>query len=232
MQIYMACNGCSPDPHKPLPEHIIMRRIPNLETERLIIRPFVMEDFEPLMRMTQQGFGEGAAMDDPSNIEDMEISRRMHEWRVLNEEMLARLYQAPYGDRAVVLKTTNELIGSVGLVPYLDAFNSIPALRYFHGDSNDGGNRPRATAEAGLFWLIDAAHRGKGYAGEAAQALINYAFNDMHLIRIIATTDFDNHASQRVMQKLGMTLHHNEAGQPPWLQVVGVLEQFPSTMQI
>ncbi len=139
-----------------------MRRIPILETGRLIIRPFVMDDFEPLQRITQLCFGEGAAIDDPSYVEDRNTSRRMHEWRVLNEEMLARLDQAPYGDRAIVLKATNELIGSIGLVPYMDAFNVIPGLRHFQGDPNDDGRTPRATAEVGMFWMIDPAHQRKG----------------------------------------------------------------------
>jgi RimJ/RimL family protein N-acetyltransferase len=195
----------------------ILRHIPTLETERLRIRAFVMDDFEPMLRITRACFGESD--------EDIDTSRRMHEWRVLNEEMLARLYQPPYGDRGVVLKTTDELIGAVGLVPYIDAFNVVPALRHFAGDPNDDGSRPRATAEVGLFWAIDPAHQRKGYAAEAAQAMIDYASNEMHLVRIIATTDFDNIASQAVMRKLGMTLHRNESGKSPWLQVVGVLEQ-------
>ena len=201
-----------------------MRHLPILETERLTIRPFITDDFEPFRRITALCFGDGAAMDDPSNVEKFETSRRMHEWRVLNEEMLARLDQAPYGDRAIVLRETGRLIGSVGLVPYIDAFNVIPSLRYFLGREDDG-NKPRATAEVGLFWCVDPAHQGQGYATEAAKAVVNYLFNDMHLIRVIATTDFDNVASQGVMHKLGMRLERNESGQPPWLQVVGVLEQ-------
>lgn len=201
-----------------------MRRIPILETEHLKIRPFIMEDFEPYRRITILCFGDEGASQDPSIIEEqatIETSRRMHEWRVLNEEMLARLYQAPYGDRAIVLKATGELIGSVGLAPYMDAFNVVPGLRFIRGDD---GSRPRATAEVGMFWAIDPAHRGKGYATEAAQALIDYLFNNIHLVRVIATTEFDNLASQAVMRKLGMRLERNETGQPPWLQVAGVLE--------
>ena len=180
-----------------------------------------MDDFEPFRRITELCFGDGAVMHDPSNVEELETSRRMHEWRVLNEEMLARLYQPTYGDRAIALKATGELIGSVGLVPYMDAFNVVPGLRFIHGDD---GSKPRATAEVGLFWCIDPAHQRKGCATEAAQAVIDYAFNSIHLVRIIATTEFDNEASQAVMRKLGMRLERNTTGQPPWLQVVGVLE--------
>jgi RimJ/RimL family protein N-acetyltransferase len=123
--------------------------------------------------------------------------------------------QPPYGDRAVLLKETGQLIGSVGLVPCVDVYGQLPSL---------GGqaNCP-ATAEVGLLWLIDTAHQGKGYAAEAAQTLINYAFDTMRLQRLIATTEYDNLASQAVMRKLGMTIERNPFPDPPWLQVVGIL---------
>ena len=198
-----------------------MRRLPILETTRLTIRPFVMDDLAPFHRISDLCFGDGSKADDPTAIE---AGRRMHEWRVLNEEMLARLDQPPYGDRAIVLRETGMLIGAVGLVPYIDAFNVMPGLRFIHGDD---GSTPRATAEVGLFWCIDPAHQRKGYAAEAAQAMIDYAFGTMHLTRVIATTEFDNLASQAVMHRLGMRLERNETGQPPWLQVVGVLAHTP-----
>ena len=193
-----------------------MRQIPLLETERLTIRPFVLADVKPFERISRLAFGYA----DP-NAPISDLNWRMHTWRVLNEEMLGHLYQPPYGDRAIISRASGELIGAVGLVPYIDAFNVMPGLRFL---PNDDGSVPRATAEVGLFWAIDPAHQRKGYASEAAQALIDYAFNEMHLVRIIATTEFDNLASQAVMRKLGMRLERNETGQPPWLQVVGVLE--------
>jgi RimJ/RimL family protein N-acetyltransferase len=49
-----------------------------------------------------------------------------------------------------------------------------------------------------------AAHAwGIGLATEAARALIPYAFQTLALTEIIAVTDPDNHASQRVLAKLG-----------------------------
>jgi RimJ/RimL family protein N-acetyltransferase len=44
------------------------------------------------------------------------------------------------------------------------------------------------------------------------------------LLRIVATTHDDNDASIRVMRKLGMLIERNPYPDPPWLQVVGVLE--------
>ena len=45
---------------------------------------------------------------------------------------------------------------------------------------------------------------GSGYATEATQALINLGFTELGLERVIATTYEKNHASRRVMDKLGL----------------------------
>jgi hypothetical protein len=50
---------------------------------------------------------------------------------------------------------------------------------------------------------------------EAAGAMIGYAFERLHLQRVIATTTRDNLASRRVMAKLGMRVGENPAGAAP-----------------
>ena len=55
-----------------------------------------------------------------------------------------------------------------------------------------------------LFYLLKEAAWGKGYATEAVQALFEYAYGELKLERIDSATDFDNIASKRVMEKLGM----------------------------
>ncbi len=67
-------------------------------------------------------------------------------------------------------------------------------------------------------------HRGRGYATEAARALVDFAFGPMRLARIVATTEYDNGASQAVMRHLGMRMHENALDQPAWFQVVGILD--------
>jgi len=42
--------------------------------------------------------------------------------------------------------------------------------------------------------------------------------------RLIATTEYDNAASMGVMLKLGMRLEQNPFADPPWLQMVGILD--------
>jgi [ribosomal protein S5]-alanine N-acetyltransferase len=46
----------------------------------------------------------------------------------------------------------------------------------------------------------------------------------MGLRRVVATTTYDNEASMGVMRKLGMRIERNPFPDPPWLQVVGILE--------
>jgi len=47
-------------------------------------------------------------------------------------------------------------------------------------------------------------HWGKGYATEAARAMLGRGFDDLGLRRIVAIVDVRNAASERVLQKLGM----------------------------
>lgn len=46
---------------------------------------------------------------------------------------------------------------------------------------------------------------GKGYATEAAKAMIHYAFDDLHLQQLIARVLPNNKASIRVLEKLNFT---------------------------
>jgi hypothetical protein len=77
--------------------------------------------------------------------------------------------------------------------------------------------------EFGLYWSISPGHQGRGFATEAGRALVDWAFSALGLGRIIATTRYDNAASIRVMEKIGMRIERNPLPDPDWLQVVGVV---------
>lgn len=53
-------------------------------------------------------------------------------------------------------------------------------------------------------WALGIDYRGKGYATEAAEALIGYGFGILGLHRIYADTTNENTASWRLMERLGM----------------------------
>jgi RimJ/RimL family protein N-acetyltransferase len=142
------------------------------------------------------------------------------QWSVLNYTQLARLRQPPYGDRAVILKSTGQLIGSCGFVPCLNAFEQLPGFAAADMTQSPG----RYSTEFGLFYAISPSHQRHGYASEAAHAMVDYAFEHLRLKRVVATTTYENVASIGVMGKLGMRIEKNPHREPPWLQVVGILE--------
>jgi len=194
-----------------------MTAMPPLLTSRLIVRPFILDDLDAYARIHQEAFSAVQSPDEAAG-----SHARLADWlrwTVANYVQLAELHQPPYGDRAVTLRDTGEFIGACGLVPCLGPFDQIPEV----------AGRPinvaatTWTAEVGLFYHIAADHRRHGYAVEAAQALINYAFGELHVYRIIATTNPNNDASIGVMRRLGMHIGRNPFPDPPWLQVAGVL---------
>ncbi len=195
-----------------------MMRVPPLETERLVIRPFTIEDLDDIHRILDidlmiADFGtEGA------------ITRQEREqwlqWTILSYEELARLNQPPYGDRAIVLKQTQQIIGACGFVP------SFAPFRQLLSASHDAGAHFNSPA-FGLFYAFSPAYQRQGYATEATQALIDYAFRELQLKRIVATTTYENVASIAVMRKVGMRIEKNIYLDPPWFQVVGILENSP-----
>lgn len=142
------------------------------------------------------------------------------DWTILSDQQHALLYQPPYGERAVTLKSTGELVGAVGLVPSLGPFEQLPSFAPDHQPAPHA----RFTPEVGLYYAIASTHQHKGYASEAAQALLQYAFSQLNVKRVVATTTFDNNASIKVMRKLGMRVERNPFDEPPWFQMIGVIE--------
>jgi len=194
-----------------------MTLMPTLETERLLIRPFTTDDLDAVhqlldIELAQVDFGsEGAKARDERE--------RWLRWTVLGYEELAKLYQPPYGDRAVALKQNGVLIGAIGYVPCLAPFEQ---LRGFAPSGGVTGARLNS-AECGLFYAFAPAHQRRGYASEATRAMIAYAFTQLRLKRVVATTTYDNAASIGVMRSVGMRIEQNPYPDPPWLQVVGAI---------
>lgn len=193
-----------------------MTLMPILETPRLQIRPFTLDDLMTIHQILDVELGEADVHTSGAKV--LAERKLWLEWTILSYEQLAQLYQPPYGERAVALKATGQVIGAVGYAPCLDAFDQIP---HFCADSEPD---LLASPEFGLYYAISPAFQGQGYATEAARALVDYAFNALRLKRVVATTTYDNTASKAVMGKLGMHVEKNPFPNPPWLQIVGLLE--------
>lgn len=76
------------------------------------------------------------------------------------------------------------------------------------GDSHIGGitlYMMEDRSEAELGWVLHRDYLRKGYATEAAQAVIDFAKNELGVKRIFAGCDSENVASYKLMEKLGMT---------------------------
>lgn len=176
-----------------------MRRMPVLSDEQLAVRPFAASDHAAVAAI----FGMDAARADA-----------WLAYNIANEQTLARLDQPPYGERAIVRTSDNEVVGAIGLVPCVDVYGQVGI------GANDGYTH----AEVGMFWSVLPQYRRLGYATAAARLLRDYACSSLGLRRIIATTEYDNAASQAVMRHIGMELRTNPLQTPHWLQVVGVYE--------
>ena len=178
-----------------------------LETDRLVIRPFVLDDAAMFRRLLDEAFGQ-------DNHGTGDTKRILLEYNVIADKAHEALHQTPYGDRAIVLKSDGSLIGAVGFAPCLAPFGRLRSFR----------EAPHRSPEVGLFWALFPEHWGRGYATEAARAMVSYAFDELELGRIVATTENDNRRSIAVMKRLGMTIERNPSDEPHWFQTVGVLE--------
>ena len=54
-------------------------------------------------------------------------------------------------------------------------------------------------------WRLDAAHWGRGYATDGAQAVLAHAFGELGLDEVLSFTVVGNAGSRGVMEKIGMT---------------------------
>jgi ribosomal-protein-alanine N-acetyltransferase len=73
-----------------------------------------------------------------------------------------------------------------------------------------GFARPHETREIELGYLFAQKHRDKGFATEIARAAAAYGFKKLGFREIIAMTDVENIASQKVLEKIGFSKRGSE----------------------
>lgn len=142
-----------------------------LTTDRLLLRPFTMEDAGPLQRLA--GAREVA-------LNTLMIPHPYPDGAA--EEWIRGQGERAEGNRtfAISLESTGELLGAIGLVV-------TPEHR---------------RAELG-YW-IGTPYWNRGYASEAAAAVVSWAFNSLGMDRIVAMVFARNPASGRILAKIGM----------------------------
>jgi RimJ/RimL family protein N-acetyltransferase len=187
--------------------------MPVLETARLTIRPLQRSDLADCHALFK-----AIGWFDPAMPEAEVFDRRrswLH-WAIDNTRELARLNQPPLGERAVVDRENGQFVGLVGFVPSMVAIGQLPSFGAVRG-------APQCAA-LGMFWAVVPERHRTGVAGEAAAAMLGYAFGHWRLDRVVATTENDNVASQAVMRRIGMTVEQNPYPDPPYFQTMGWID--------
>ena len=149
---------------------------PVAETERLVIRPWRMEEAPRVLdilsrREVVRWFGDP----DVVAMEDLDQARE----RIRSYH--ARSQVPPLGYWAIEVRETGVVAGSVLLL-------TLPNAE--HGEVEIG-------------WHLHPDAWGHGYATEAAGAVLAHGLAT-GLLEILALTDVDNHPSQAVMRRIGM----------------------------
>ena len=146
-----------------------------LETDRLILRHQTLSDLDSLFALYRDPEVTRHIPDAPRTYE---AARQELEWHMHGHSRRPEL-----GLWATVLKETNAFIGRCGLLPW----------------TIDGQD------EVEVAYLIGRAYWGQGLGTEAAQAILDYGFERLHLPRLICLVEKGNVASIRVTEKIGMT---------------------------
>ncbi|MDA0719116.1 MAG: GNAT family N-acetyltransferase [Bacteroidetes bacterium] len=145
---------------------------PIIETPRLILRPFTMADAAAVVR-----FGSNNRTQELTG--DIGIYTIEKAQEIIQEVWLKEYEQYGYARMAVVVKSSNELIGFSGL-------KHLPEL---------------SAPDLGYRFLPD--YWGQGIATEAAKAILDWGFKNFDFEKIVAFSFAFNFGSMGVLRKLG-----------------------------
>jgi len=145
-----------------------------LETDRLILRPFVSEDAEAV-------FNNWANDDEVTKYLTWPTHQSVEQTKEFMNFCLS-CYEQPDGYQwGIELKDTHELIGNISVVRINEAVDA-----------------------ASLGWVLGRKWWGQEIMPEAAEKVISYLFREVGAKRIDAEHDVNNPKSGRVMEKVGM----------------------------
>jgi ribosomal-protein-alanine N-acetyltransferase len=153
-----------------------------LETERLLLRHFILDDLEELFALysdpdIRKYFPEGVLTRDETKEE--------LEWH-----MNGHPEYPEFGLWATIHKETRKFIGRCGLLPW----------------------EIESKLEVEIAYLLDKQFWGRGLATEAAKGILAYGFEKLDLTRLICLIDPHNLASQKVAKRIGMNLERSVGG--------------------
>jgi [ribosomal protein S5]-alanine N-acetyltransferase len=149
-----------------------------IETSRLLIRDHIKEDLLPLHNLLSNE----EAMYYIPDLKTENIEESMENLAVAMNEAKLRSREKYFF--AIINKESNEYVGDIGFTIIIDSpYGKVVNLGYF--------SMPK-------FW-------GKGIITEAAEAVIDFAFNNAGVLKIETGCIKVNKGSEKVMQNIGMT---------------------------
>ena len=153
-----------------------------LETERLLFRRLVMDDLDALYKLYSDP---EVRQYYPEGVLNYEETKEELEWFLNGHPKHPEL-----GLWATVHKPSGKFIGRSGLLPW----------------TIEGRH------EVEIAYLLDKEFWGQGLASEGALAIRDYALKKLGLPRLVCLIDPKNIASQKVAEKIGMTLEKQVDG--------------------
>jgi ribosomal-protein-alanine N-acetyltransferase len=158
-----------------------------IETNRLLIRPYVESDLNDAFELMQE---KELFKYLPMDVMSFDEYKELFFW-------LIDCYDVSHKDNwfkysfSINLKESGMHIGWCG----------VGSLDYNHSDIE-------------VFYLIGKPFWSNGYATEAMNGLINYCFNSLQLQRISAVVKPENVSSKKVLEKLGLKQQYTVNGLP------------------
>lgn len=146
-----------------------------LETERLILRRFVMEDAAAM-------YENWASENEVTKFLTWPTHASVDVTKMLLEAWISNYENADFYNWAIEIKETGEVVGNISVVEVNENIEGA-VLGYCMGTR---------------WW-------GREIMPEAGRAVIRYLFEEVGFHRIAANHDKNNPKSGRVMQKIGMT---------------------------
>ena len=146
-----------------------------VETPRLVLRHWLASDRDLFREINA----------DPKVMEFFAFRRTHEEADAFLGRLNGMINDNGMGFYAVELKASHEPIGFCGL-----SYANMPGIF------------PDQAVEIG--WRLATRFWGKGYASEAARALLDYAFSEKKIEAVVSFAVAENHRSTAVMKRLGM----------------------------
>ncbi|MFN8443512.1 MAG: GNAT family N-acetyltransferase [Caldilineaceae bacterium] len=200
----------------------------NLETKRLLIRPFVMADLAAIHQLLDHDLlwsGPGISLEQRSERLQREIS--LAQWADTGNL---------FGYRAVVLNATQTLIGICGFLPTVRSPEEQKLFWPLLFAQTGEAAKQHATCELEIGYALASQQQRQGYATEAVRSLFDYAFGELKIDRIFASTNRKNAGSIALMKRVGMRVasnpEHLDEDWPDAPGVMGVIENYLTKLRL